>query len=82
MRGKEVGRAGEDLSDGGRGEVAKRHRWVQMNVFVPAELRRALKVRAAEEGRDMSDISAELIRAYLGREEEAGPVVWRTRGRG
>lgn len=50
----------------GRDPLAKRNRWVQLNVFVPAEARQQLKIRALREGRDMSDIVAELLENYLG----------------
>ena len=35
-------------------------------VYVPPELHRALKMKALEESRDMSDIVTELIRKYVG----------------
>lgn len=50
-----------------RDPLAKRNRWVQLNVFVPADTRRRLKVRALSDGRDMSDIVAELLESYLGK---------------
>ena len=46
---------------------AKRHKWVQMNVFVPGEVRDAFKLQALKERRDMSDIVAELLIDYLNR---------------
>ena len=49
-----------------RNPAAKRNRWVQLNVFVPKAIRQELKIRALREGRDMSDIVAELLEVYLG----------------
>ena len=49
-----------------RDPAAKRNKWVQLNVFVPEGARRELKIRALRDGRDMSDIVAELLEAYLG----------------
>lgn len=49
-----------------REPAAKRNKWVQLNVFVPAETRQALKLRAVRDGRDMSDIVAELLNRFLG----------------
>lgn len=46
---------------------AKRNKWVQLNVFVPEGVRQELKIRALREGRDMSDIVAELLESYLGK---------------
>ena len=46
---------------------AKRNKWVQLNVFVPEAVRQELKIRALREGRDMSDIVAELLEVYLGK---------------
>lgn len=49
-----------------RSPAAKRNKWVQLNVFVPEAVRQELKIRALREGRDMSDIVAELLETYLG----------------
>lgn len=49
-----------------RNPAAKRNKWVQLNVFVPAAVRQELRIRALREGRDMSDIVAELLEGYLG----------------
>lgn len=50
-----------------RNPAAKRNKWVQLNVFVPEAVRQELKIRALREGRDMSDIVAELLEIYLGK---------------
>lgn len=50
-----------------RNPGAKRNKWVQLNVFVPEAIRQELKIRALRENRDMSDIVAELLEAYLGK---------------
>ena len=50
-----------------RNPGAKRNKWVQLNVFVPEAVRQELKIRALREGRDMSDIVAELLETYLGK---------------
>lgn len=39
--------------------------WKQLTVRVPAEVHRALKIRAAEEGRGCGLIVEELVRSYL-----------------
>ena len=39
--------------------------WKQMTIRIPADVHRALKVRAAEEGRSVAEIVEALIRQYL-----------------
>lgn len=53
-----------------RARDAKRNKWVQMNVFVPEELRAAFKLQALKEQRDMSDIVTELLNSYLSARSE------------
>lgn len=55
----------ENSPRGRKDPEAKRNKWVQMNVFVPPELKQKLKIRALEDGRDMSDIVTELLTNYL-----------------
>ncbi len=44
---------------------AKRNKWIQLNIFVPEELRDKLKMQALKEKRDMSDIVVELLQSHL-----------------
>ncbi len=47
-------------------EPGKRRRgWLQLNVYVPKELRTAAKVKALQEGRDISDIVTELLEGWV-----------------
>ncbi len=39
--------------------------WKQTTIRIPADVHRALKVRAAEEGRSVAEIVEALIRQYL-----------------
>ena len=43
----------------------KKDAWKQMTVRVPPEVHRALKIRAAEEGRTVAVIVEDLVRGYL-----------------
>ena len=67
---REEARSSEEAPDEShrkaRNPSAKRNKWVQLNIFVPAETRLALKMRALRDGRDMSDIVAALLEDYLG----------------
>ena len=38
--------------------------WIQLNVYVPEELRIKVKVKALQEDRDMSDVVTELLTAW------------------
>ncbi len=39
--------------------------WVQINMYVPEELRTRAKVKALQEGRDLSDIGKELLEVWI-----------------
>lgn len=39
--------------------------WIRSTIRIPADVHKALKVRAAQEGRGMAEIIEGLIRAYL-----------------
>jgi len=39
--------------------------WKQTTIRIPADVHRALKIRAAEEGRSVAEIVEALIRQYL-----------------
>ena len=45
--------------------------WKQLTIRVPVEVHRALKVRAAEEGRSLAVIIEGLVREYLVGEKKA-----------
>ena len=38
--------------------------WIQLNVYVPETLRTRAKVKALQEGRDVSDVVTELLTAW------------------
>ena len=38
--------------------------WIQLNVYLPEDLRTKAKVKALQEGRDMSDVVSELLTAW------------------
>lgn len=46
---------------------SKRNKWVQLNVFVPEELRDSLKLKSIRQKRDMSDIVVEALEQLLSR---------------
>jgi predicted HicB family RNase H-like nuclease len=45
-------------------------KWKMMTVRVPPEVHRALKIRAAEEGRSMAETIERLIREYVTAEKD------------
>lgn len=47
-------------------KVGKRMGWVQINVYVPEELRAKAKVKALQKGRDLSDVVADLLTTWVG----------------
>ena len=46
-------------------QESKRNKWIQLNIFVPEELRDRLKMQALKEKRDMSDIVVEVLEERL-----------------
>ena len=46
-------------------QESKRNKWIQLNIFVPEELRDKLKMQALIEKRDMSDIVVEVLEERL-----------------
>lgn len=52
--------------DASQREPGKRRRgWIQLNVYIPKEIRTAAKVKALQEGRDISDIVTELLEGWV-----------------
>ena len=70
---KTAGQSAEHQAESAKGskrgrppkEEAKRNKWIQLNIFVPEELRDKLKMQALKEKKDMSDIVVELLEARL-----------------
>ena len=50
--------------------VNMEQKWKMMTVRVPPEVHRALKIRAAEEGRSMAETIERLIREYVTAEKD------------
>ena len=46
-------------------QESKRNKWIQLNIFVPEELRDRLKMQALKEKRDMSDIVVDVLEERL-----------------
>ena len=39
--------------------------WVQLNVYVPEELRTQVKIKALQQGRELSEVATELLEAWV-----------------
>lgn len=48
-------------------KAPKNQAWRRMTLYVPHELAKRLQVRAVEEDRDISDVVADAVAAYLGK---------------
>jgi predicted HicB family RNase H-like nuclease len=55
----------DKTSEGKEGMKTPKVIWKQLTIRVPVEVHRALKVRAAEEGRSLAVIIEGLVREYL-----------------
>jgi hypothetical protein len=64
----EVERVPADAGPSGRAQRKQGKRslgWVQLNVQIPEELRTQVKIKALQEGTDMSDVVTELLRTWI-----------------